>query len=172
VIIVKSALTDRLRLSLLQVMKLVVYCAVASACAAPMVHLWRAGLVEGGSYKGLVTVGLFEAVLVPLVWVGLTLILIRRGAWRDGLICALLICSVSVSLGIACRLLLDYTILAQRMGMGIDITTLALHVGTIAFLVAAAVFLSLRLWRGRREGGGRLTSHSSGSAAPAAEFGR
>jgi hypothetical protein len=45
----ESTGTDRFKLSLVQVMKLVVYCAVASACAAPMVRLWQIGVVQGGS---------------------------------------------------------------------------------------------------------------------------
>jgi hypothetical protein len=93
-------MTNRLQLSVVQFMKLVVYCAVASACAAPMVRLSR---INGGGadFRGLIAVALFESVLVPLVWVGLSVLVIRRGAWRDALICAVLLCSVSVSLGIA-----------------------------------------------------------------------
>jgi hypothetical protein len=149
----ESAITHRLRLSLVQVMKLVVYCAVASACVAPMVQLWRI-VVVAGSLQGLVAVVLFESVLVPLVWVALSLLLVRRGAWRDGLICTLLLCSVSVALGIASWSLFAYTIPAygnpfERVGL----SALTLHVMVILTLVAAILWLSFRLWRCLRAGG-------------------
>src|SRR4051812_27259610 len=91
-------------------MKLVAFCAVAFGCMAPMLHLWTIGVVQGGSAQGLVTVALFGAVAVPLVWVGLSFALIRRGVWRDRFITALLLCSVSVALCIAGWLLIAYTI--------------------------------------------------------------
>jgi hypothetical protein len=150
----ESAITHRLRLSLVQVMKLVVYCAVASACVAPMVQLWRIVVVDAGSLQGLVAVVLFESVLVPLAWVALSLLLVRRGAWRDGLICTLLLCSVSVALGIASWSLFAYTIPAygnpfERVGL----SALTLHVMVILTLVAAILWLSFRLWRCLRAGG-------------------
>jgi hypothetical protein len=80
----ESVTTHRLRLSLVQAMKVVVYCAVASASAAPMVRLWQVGVVSGGGLKGLVSVVLFEAELVPLLCAGLSLVLIRRGSGETG----------------------------------------------------------------------------------------
>jgi hypothetical protein len=147
----ESATTRRLRLSLVQVMKLVVYCAVASACAAPMVRLWRIGFVNGGTFQGLVSVVLFEAVLVPLVWVGLSLLLVRRGASRDGLICALLLCSVSVALGIACWSLFAYTL--PVYGNAFAWVALLLNAMVILTLIAAMLWLSPRLWHYLRAGG-------------------
>jgi ammonia channel protein AmtB len=119
----------------------------------------------------LIFVVLFEAVLVPLVWVGLSLVLVRGGARRDGLISALLLCSATVALGIACWLLATYTIPSYRMGSGTGIAGLALHAATITALFATVLFLSCRLRRGRRDEGGQLTSHSSRPAAPAADLG-
>ena len=66
-------------ISILQLMKCVVYCAVASACVAPMFQLWRVGVVGGGTARGLVSITFFEAIVVPLAWVGLSACLIRRG---------------------------------------------------------------------------------------------
>ena len=144
--IVESAISDRRRLSLLQVMKLVAFCAVASACVAPMWQLWRLGVVAGGILQGLVAVGLLEGVLVPLVGVALSMVLVRRGAWRDGLIFALLLWSASMALGIAWWLLFSYTIPAYGTPDGTGAPELAMHVGVIVALTAAALFLSVRLW--------------------------
>jgi hypothetical protein len=133
-------------------MKLVAFCAVGLACVAPMLNLWRAGVVQGGSAKGLVSVALFEAVVVPLVWGVLSFALVRRGGWRDRLITALLLGSASVALGAAVWLLISYTIPAygnpdvapeSRLG----VASLALHIMAILALFAAALFLSLRLMR-------------------------
>src|SRR5580693_4816637 len=91
-------------------MKLVAFSAVAFACVAPMLNLWRAGVIQGGTTQGLVLVALFEAVVVPLVWVVLSFALVRRGGGRDKLITAFLLGSVSVALSAAAWLLISYTI--------------------------------------------------------------
>ena len=140
------AITKRSRLSLFQVMKLVVYCAVGSACVAPMWRLWRLGVVGGGSIQGLISVALFETVVVPLVWAGLSFMLVRRGAWRDGLISTLLLWSVTVALAFAGWMLFAYTIPMYGKPYGTDTAALAVHVAAITALVASAVFLSRRLW--------------------------
>jgi hypothetical protein len=130
-------------------MKCVVYCAVASACVAPMFHLWRVGVVDGGTTRGLIFIALFEAVVAPLAWVGLSLCLIRRGAWRDGLITTLLLCSVGVALGFACWTFGTYTIPSyKQFANGVGIESLSVHIITIMALVAAALFLAVRLRRG------------------------
>jgi hypothetical protein len=141
-------ITKRLRLSLLQVMKLVAYCAVGSACVAPMWRLWRMGVVGGGTVQGLVSVALFEAIVVPLVWAGLSFILVRRGAWRDGLIFILLLWPVIVALTFAGWMLFAYTIPAYGKPHGTDAAAISVHAVAIAALVASAVFLSRRLWNG------------------------
>jgi hypothetical protein len=141
-----STTRNRFQLSLVQMMKLVIYAAVASACAAPMAHLWQVGVVEGGRIQGLLGVVLFESVLVPLVWVGLSVLLIRRGAWRDGLICALMLCSVSVALGTACWALYAFIPAYGNSAAQFGMAVLALHVMLILALVAAVLWLALRLW--------------------------
>ena len=144
------AITRPLRLSLYQMMKLVVYCAVGSACVAPMWRLWRLGVVGGGTVNGLISVALFEAIVVPLVWAGLSFIMVRRGAWRDGLISILLLWPVSVALAYAWWILFAYTIPAYGRPYGTDAAALAVHIAAIAALTASAAFLSRRLWMGYR----------------------
>jgi hypothetical protein len=130
-----------------------------------MVRLWQVGVVGGGSLRALVSVALFEAVIVPLVWVGLSLVLVRRGAWRDGLICALLLCSVSVALGIACWSLIAYTIPAYGNPFArVATSALTLNVMAILTLFGAVLWLSLRLWRGLRAGGTSSVPRASAKA--------
>jgi hypothetical protein len=171
-IIVESVSPNRSRLSILQWMKSVVFCAVAFACVAPMLHLWRIGAVNGGTAQGLVFVALFEAIVVPLVWVGLSWCLIRRGAWRDGLIAALLLCSVSVALCIACWFLIGYTIpaygnLYDPPDTRVGARFLAIHVSAILALAAASSFLALRLRRANGPGPSSILSETKGGRTAA-----
>jgi hypothetical protein len=140
----------RLKLSLLQMMKLVAFFAVAFACVAPMLNLWQAGFVDGGRPQGLVFVALFEAVLVPLALVAVSFVVIRRGDWRDGLVTTLLLCSVLAALHIACWLLIGYTIPAYGNPYDppetrVGVRFLAIHVSAILALAAASLFLAIRL---------------------------
>jgi hypothetical protein len=140
---------SRTNLSIFQMMKLVIFFAVASASIAPMVHLWEAGVVGGGGLTGLLTVAIFGAVLVPLEWIGLSLILIPRGTWRDTLIICLLLCSVLVALGTACWILMYQLVPVSRrtaarwdVVIGMSITS-----AVILVLGAASVFLGRMLLR-------------------------
>ena len=151
----RGAIPNRPTLSLIQVMKLVIFCAVAFACVTPMLNLWHAGVVQGGSLRGLVFVALFEAILVPVAWVVVCLFLVRRGPRRDRLITGLLLCPVAIALGLACWMVISYTIPAfgnpadppeKRVGASF----VTLHVLALLALAAAALFLSLRLRRGPR----------------------
>ena len=147
-----AALPDRWRLSLLQVMKLVVYGAVAAACAAPMLRLWGAGFVEGGTRRGLVLVALFEAIVVPLAWACLSFVLLPRGPSRDRWIAAMLLGSVAMAAAISLWLLVAYTVPAYRNLSGppekrVDLTSLVIHLLAILALTAATAFLALRLRR-------------------------
>jgi len=156
-ILVEPNIRDRLTLSLLQVMKFVVYCAVALACVTPMLNLWQAGVMHGGAPEGLFGVAIFEAVVMPLAWVGLSFVLIRRGAWRDGLITALLLCSVVVALGFASWLLVAYTIPQYGNPYAgpanpVGVAWLIKHMLAILALAAATLFLALRPWRGAKLG--------------------
>ena len=146
-------IADRPGLSIVGLMKSVVFFAVAFACIAPMLHLWRIGVVNGGGTTGLIYVVLFEAIAIPLAWIGLSFCLIRRGARRDVLITSLLLCSVTVALGIACWMLVTYTIPAYGNPLDppesrVGITSMVVHVTVVLAMAAAALFLTLRLRRG------------------------
>jgi hypothetical protein len=147
---VGSAVTNRPRLSLLQMMKLVAYCAVTSACVAPMWRLWRIGAIAGGTVQDLVGVVLLEGVVLPLVWAGLSVVLVHRGAWRDRLIAALLLWSISLALAIAWWTFYRHTLPAYAHGWphGTADRVLAANVLAIVTLTASALFLLRRLWRG------------------------
>jgi hypothetical protein len=149
---VRASPSERRGLTILQMVKLVAFFAVALASVAPMLNLWRAGVVSGGTARGLVDVALFEAVVVPLVWVALSVVLVRRGGWRDQLITALLLASVSAALGIAAWLLIIYlpaycnpNVAPERL---LGLASLALHGTVLVTLSAAALYLTMRLRRG------------------------
>jgi hypothetical protein len=144
------AISTKINLSIYQMMKLVIFFAVAFASIAPMVHLWQAGVVEGGAERGLVFVAIFGAVLVPLEWIGMSLILVRRGPWRENLIVCLLLCSVLVALGTACWMLIYHFIPALRRisVRGDVVTSILIALAVILVLSAASVFLMGKLIRG------------------------
>jgi len=139
----------RWNLSIFQMMKLVVFFAVAFASVAPMVHLWQAGAVQGGSAAGLGFVAIFGAVLVPLEWIGLSLVLVRRGPGRDTLILCLLLCSVLVALSAACWILFYQLLPALRRGTGPPDMVIAMSINSLVVLILAAggLFLAGRIVR-------------------------
>jgi hypothetical protein len=140
----------RPRWSLTGAMKLVVFCAVGSACVAPTVRLWEAGVAQWSAVVA------FEAVALPLVLCGVAFAILRRGPARDRLMAGLLFVSVSVALGLATWLFFAYRIPTfldpqispvSRSGWG----DVALHAAVILALLAALVFLASRLvFPGRR----------------------
>ncbi len=141
-----------IKITLLQASKLIVGCAVAFGCIAPLLRLWQAGAVAGGTMEGLWMVAIFEGVLVPLVWVALVQILVRRGPWRDGLVRVLVLNSVLVALGFAGFLLVRFTIPEWLRGSNVagnasNLWTLGSHLGIIAVLMLATLFLARRLWQ-------------------------
>jgi ABC-type spermidine/putrescine transport system permease subunit II len=83
-----------LQLSLMQAIKLVAYCAAAFAFVAPLLRQWK---TDDSPWSGM-SVFIVSAVAVPLIWVSLSFLLVRRGLWSDRLIFSLLLCSVSVAL--------------------------------------------------------------------------
>lgn len=154
-----------LQLSLMQAMKLVAFSAAAFACVAPIVRLWK---LTGPPWSG-ISVVIFNAVAVPLVWVALSFVLVRRGDWRDRLVLSLLLCSVSVALAAAAWMLfmvvsdtlqLRYD---SSLGLFVDSSNLVMEpqeviralslVGFVTIALAgAAVFLATRLMRKFRAG--------------------
>ena len=138
----------RLKVSLVQVMKLIAFSAVAAGCVAPMLQLWEAGAVQARSVQGLVSVIILEAVGVPLVWAGLSFLIVGRGILRDRFIAGMLLCSVSMAFGFACWTLIAYVIPSYGTVYGPSASALALHISVIITLGTAALFLLSRLWRG------------------------
>lgn len=141
---------ERSRFTLFSMMKLVAFWAVGCACVAPMLNLRRAGAIGGGPTQSFAALAVWSAVVVPLVWAGLSFSLIRRGAWRDRLILALLLSPVATALVLAIVFLFGYTLAVynnpnispeDRIGL----PSLALHLATILTLGAAVFFLVSRL---------------------------
>jgi hypothetical protein len=85
----------RPRLTLRQVMKLVIFGAVASMCLAPMMRLAENGAVSWPFAL------LLEAVAIPLVLAVAVFPLVRKGPLKDWLIRALLLTSTGIGLGAA-----------------------------------------------------------------------
>lgn len=128
---------------MLQVMKLVVFCAVAFACVAPLLPA-----VQGG--EQVIATMILEAVAVPVVWAGLSLVLVRRGEFRDRLVTILLLVSVSVALGFACVGFVVITIASLRNPtMEGDLIFLLGDLLVTLALAAAACFLASRLLKRR-----------------------
>ena len=130
---VDAPLRPRIRLTLVQLMKMVIFCAVASACVAPMFHLWRVGVAQARRWS------CSRRSWCPWSWRGSHSSSYGRGPWKDDLIACLLLCSVSVALGFAVWLLVFYTIPAYsdpRVGpeSRISLAGLMLHVTVILSL--------------------------------------
>ena len=131
-----------LQLSMFQAMKLIVFCAAAFACVAPIVRLWAIGGPVGGGG----TVFIFSAIAVPSVWASLSFVLVRRGTWRDRLILSLLLFSVSAALVTAIGML---SWIARRMDWSSPamIRDLLLVAAVAITLAASVTFLVSRLAR-------------------------
>jgi hypothetical protein len=156
-IIIGEDIPDRSRQSLLQLMKLVVFCAVGFACVAPMVQNWQAGSIQQRKIQGLLVIALFESILVPLVWVGLSFLIVRRGIGRDRLILALLLFPLTVVLGIMCWILFAYNIQYHVNLLGSPnqrgrIVPLVGNIVAILLLFAAILILTLMLRRKLKTG--------------------
>jgi hypothetical protein len=100
----------RLRLTLSQVMKLVVFAAVACSSVMEVVHLNDLGTLGGSA-----VLILWVVVAIPLVWAVVALPLLRTGAFKDWLIRALLSIPVGVILAFAVGFLVWslYTVVTQ-----------------------------------------------------------
>lgn len=88
------------QLTLLQLMKLVAFAAVAALCLAPFVRMAEAGAVDWT----LVLMG--EAVGIPVVLACVALVLVRAGPGKDRLVRILLLLSLTAALGVAIHPLL------------------------------------------------------------------
>lgn len=83
-----------MRLTLTDLIKLVFACAVACLAITPTTRLVQRGVSDP---TGILLVNL---VIVPLVWVLLAFVLVRRGPRRTVLIDALLLWAVGIPLGL------------------------------------------------------------------------
>jgi hypothetical protein len=101
----------QLRLSLGQMMKLVIFAAAACASVAPMAQLYDVGVIHDVG-----AVVIWSAVAAPLACAVAAFPLVRGGPFKDWLIRALLANSVAVALGFAIHLLTWSAILWFRGG--------------------------------------------------------
>jgi hypothetical protein len=149
-------MTDVLRLSLSQMMKLVAYCAVVSACFAPMANFWRAGAVD------VLTVVIFEAVAVPLAMAGTSFVLVAPGGRRDDLILRLLLASAAAAAAFASWSFVAFTVPGMLGAWGhpstvrVALAEAMFHLLIALVLIAAVAFLAVRL----------ITGDSIGRMAP------
>jgi hypothetical protein len=108
-----------MRLTLLQMMKLVVAFAFASAYVLPLVRLAEAGTA---TWSAMAIVG---AIGIPLVFALSTTILARKGALKDWLIRVLSMTSVVVALGVCAHALVAAVTAWIRRGVPSDPHSLA-----------------------------------------------
>jgi hypothetical protein len=130
-----------MRPTLLQMMKLVVGCALASAYVLPLVRLAEAGIA---TWSAMLVVG---AIGVPLVLALVTIVLARTGHVKDWLIRVLFLTSVGVALGVVAHAFATAVATWIRRGVPSDFHSLA----TLAVLgLPAAIFglIFARLLRG------------------------
>jgi hypothetical protein len=83
-----------MRMTLLQIMKLVAGCALASAYVLPLVRLVEAGIATWSTMLAVAAIG------IPLVFALVTIVLARKGPLKVWLIRVLSMTSVGVALGI------------------------------------------------------------------------
>jgi hypothetical protein len=115
-------------LSIRQMMKLVVFGAIASACLAPGYHLIELGVAP---WPGIL---IMESVVVPLVLALAAFPLVRKGSLKDWFIRAALLVSVTVAIVFGIYLTIFFFAgLSGRQGRP-DVTFLTIDVLVIAVL--------------------------------------
>jgi hypothetical protein len=138
-------------LSLRQMMKLVLFGGIASACMAPAFHLVEIGVATWPAFL------ILEAVSVPLVLALAAFPLVKRGPPKDWLIRASLLVSVTVAIGFAIYLpVFIYAGWSGRRGRP-DLTFLATDVLVVGLLGLAFVLLARGILPRRCRGCSRLT---------------
>ncbi len=83
-----------MRLTLVDLLKLVFSCAMACACLVPTTRLVQEGITSVGPML------IVDAMIVPLVWVLMAFALVRRGPKRTVLIDGLILGAVSIPVGL------------------------------------------------------------------------
>ena len=124
------------RLSLFQMMKLVVFGAIASTCIAPAYRLAEIGVGTWSTWL------ILEGVSVPLVLALAAFPLVRKGPFKDWLIRVSLIVSVAVALGFAVYLLIFFSWGWASRRMPPEFTFLAIDAGVIIVLGFALALLA------------------------------
>jgi hypothetical protein len=126
------------RLTILQMMKLVVGCACASAYVLPLVRLAEAGIAPRST---MIVVG---AISVPLVFALVTIALARRGPLKDWLIRVLAMTSVGVALGVVAYAFVTAGTTWFRRGVPSDLQSLATLAGlSLPVIVLCLIFTRL-----------------------------
>jgi hypothetical protein len=131
---------------ILQLMKIVLFCAVGCASVVPFFRVANFTASQIPFALG------FVAVVVSLVWSLLAFVVVRRGPGRDTLICSFLLLSVSVALGVATWLLFVDTLVNFRNPMvggrdRTEVPDVLKHVSVILALAFAVAFLGRRVLR-------------------------
>lgn len=143
-----------MRLTLFDLIKLVFACAVACACLIPTTRLVQQGIANVGPMLAV------DAMIVPLVWALLAFALVRRGPRRTVLIDGLILCAISVPIGLG-GVYLPYIgwLVARGQLPGPTARGPALMMVVLELVVAPlAVWLVVRLARGLRTLRGRTDS--------------
>ena len=122
-----------MRVNLLQIMKLVVGCALASAYFLPFVRLAEAGIA---TWSAMLLMG---AIAVPLVFALVTIVLARKGPLKNWLVQVLCMTSVGVALGSMVEEIAKASTTWVRRGMHFDLHSLA----SLAVLGLPAVMFSI-----------------------------
>ena len=130
-----------MRLNLLQMMKLVVGCALASAYVLPFVRLAEAGIA---TWSAMFVVG---AIGSPLVFALATIFLARQGPLKSWLIRILALTSVGVALGVVTHANAGGAANWIQRGMPLDLHSLAL-LAVVCLPVVIFGFVFVRLLRG------------------------
>jgi hypothetical protein len=117
------------RITLFQMLKLVMFAAVASACLAPAARLVDAGV---GSWPGFLVM---EAVIIPMVLAVVAFPLVRPGPLKEWWIRVLLMISLAVALGMAVYFLVWASWHMRRRGTLDELSFVALDLLVIVILV-------------------------------------
>ncbi len=153
-----------MRLTLLQMMKLVVGFAFASAYVLPLVRLAEEGIA---TWSAMLIVG---AIGIPLVFALSTLVLARKGALKNWLIRILSMTSVGIALGVGAHALVTAVAVWIRRGVPFDPHSLA-PMAVLGFLVIVLGLVFTRLLQGaapaRCRGGRAARIGVSGHVEPA-----
>lgn len=138
-------------------MKLVVFAGAACACVVPALEF------SGNAGATRWDIVALESILMPLVWAILTIIVVKKGVWKDASIIALVLTSLSVVLSlmiwdVVTEILPSYIspqggephVVKLTTVVGIAII-MALLSGLCGFMLAALIRIVRRAWKRNKE---------------------